>query len=100
MTRFLLALTCLICAGCFDNKTPPPPDKPTAVTRLDTVMKDTADDLELGAKIRLLVDEQRCRRQLRPRLKHEYGVTAILYGVAFVIGIGIIHRILNSDKKA
>lgn len=91
MRRFLLALICLFCAGCFDSGNPPPPTKPTAVTRLDNVMKDTADDLELGAQVRLIVEKQQ-RRQVKSR--HEYDVTAILYGAAFVVGIGIVHRIL------
>lgn len=99
MIRFLLALICLVCAGCLDSKTPsvPPPPPPTEVTQLDGIMKDTADDLELGAKVRLIVEKQ---KQSRIKTKHEYDITAILYGAAFIVGVAIIHQILNRAKKS
>ena len=58
----LLAL--FLVSGCFDKPQPPPnPVTPqTTVQRVDNVLKDTADDLELGAKVRTIVYEQDSKR--------------------------------------
>ena len=105
----LLAL--FLVSGCFDKPQPPPnPVTPqTKVQRVDNVLKDTADDLELGAKVRTIVYEQdskrvrdRARRE-KPASVHDYTVSQLLFGVVFLLIFALIHhsyRVGCEDAKS
>ena len=107
----LLAL--FLVSGCFEKPQPPPnlvTPQPT-VQRLDGVLRDTADDLELGAKVRTLVYEQDSKRsgkvakevvtppvvKSRPERKHKesihnYTSSQILFGVVFLLVVVLIRH--------
>ena len=107
----LLAL--FLVSGCFDKPQPPPnPVTPqTTVQRVDNVLKDTADDLELGAKVRTIVHEQESKRIKPPKCAkqpnnpsiHEYTPSQLLFGVVFLLVVVLIHhsyRVGCEDAKS
>ena len=91
----LLALVLL--GGCWDNPKPTAVVTPTTTEeRFDKILKDTADDLELGAKVRTLVEQQH-----QPPT-NTYNVEHILFGCLFVVLVAIMHHTVicvESNKK-
>ena len=90
----LLAL--FLVSGCFDKPQPPPnPVTPqTTVQRVDNVLKDTADDLELGAKVRTIVYEQDSKRAKKPKKPsvHDYTAHQLMFGICFLLIFALIHH--------
>jgi len=103
----LLAL--FLVGGCFDKPQPPPnPVTPqTTVQRVDNVLKDTADDLELGAKVRILVYQQDSKRtqRMQPKPKpvkpsiHQYTLSQIMFGAIFLLLLILVHHSYNTGCK-
>lgn len=94
----LLAL--FLVSGCFDKPQPPPnpvTPQPT-VQRVDNVLKDTADDLELGAKVRTIVYEQDKKRNKQSvkyiikRSVHDYTPSQLMFGVVFLLVVVLIRH--------
>lgn len=87
----LLAL--FLVSGCFDKPQPPPnPGTPqTTAQRIDGVLKDTADDLELGAKVRTIVYNQDQKR-LGTRSRNHYDLPSILIGAVFLVVLVTLHH--------
>lgn len=104
VSRLLVCVVLPLLMGCFEST--PPPSAPAA-ERVETILNDTADDLELGAKIRTVVEKQQRRRELKhPKTvaeltgRHYYPLNSILFGMTFIIWVSILIDILRrSDER-
>ena len=99
----LLSFVCLlfnllVLNGCQDHT--PPPAKSASV-KVEGILNDTADDLELGAKVRMLVEQQDRERnkvvlhteqpaELQNRRRHHYPLNALIFGMTFIIWVAIL----------
>lgn len=105
---FLLVI--LIAGGCYEK--PPAPGVTTA-DKVQSILNDTADDLELGAKVRAIVEKQelgkpcahqRALMQQQPTQRYTplYPINSIIFGMTFIIWVAILLDIINGrrDEKA
>ena len=96
-------LVLFLVSGCFDKPQPPPnPVTPqTTVQRVDNVLKDTADDLELGAKVRTIVYEQdsKCGKRHPKVSVHDYTPSQIMFGVVFLLVVILIHHRYRMERE-
>lgn len=104
----LFLLVILIAGGCYEK-----PPTGTTADKVQGILNDTADDLELGAKVRTLVEKQelgkpcvhqRALMQQQPTQRYTplYPVNSIIFGMTFIIWVAILLDIVNGrqDEKA
>ncbi len=85
MRALLLAGLLVVCGGCFEQPSP----VFSTQQRVEDVLKDTADDLELGAQVRDLVERQQTRGAQRA-VCHHYSLQAVFVGALFIVGFAIV----------
>lgn len=98
----------LIVGGCFEQ---PPTSGVPAVNTVESILNDTADDLELGAKVRQLVEKQElgkpCVHQRALQVEamkstSAYPLNSIIFGMTFIIWVAILLDVIGrtNGKKA
>ena len=109
--RVLILIFCVVCmAGCIDNIQPQVHTSKTEY-QLEQALGDAADDLELGAQVRMLVEKQdkaKAKRRVQqaplpaeprkpavaPRSRHAYSMKAFIIGCVTVMIFGFIQLVL------
>jgi len=103
---FLFVL--LIVGGCFAK---PPASGVTTASKVEQILNDTADDLELGAKVRAIVEKQElCKPCVHQRMhQHEvteekpnvlYSLNSIIFGMTFVIWVAILLDVIGRSDES
>jgi hypothetical protein len=65
--------------------------------RIEVILNDTADDLELGAKVRTMVEKQNAKRAKKDagNSEHDYSLDAMCWGLAFIAILGMVQWLIH-----
>ena len=93
-----MSLILCLCGGCFAEKQPPKQPTPQRVERVDTILKDTADDTALGVDARSIVYKQD-RRLEKQFSRNYYDPVNILTGGLILVTLVLLHHCWTCGKK-
>lgn len=93
LSTFLIPLLC----GCAAFAQPATTPQPVEQKRIEVILNDTADDLELGAKVRTIVEKQNAKKVKREagKSEHDYSIDAMCWGLAFIAILAMIQWLIH-----